>query len=89
MTIPQSRRLQIRSIGAVRKTSSGNSYVECETDSGLVAFWGDAASMANIQSVVGRATPFFATCGCIPSNWEQHAFWIPQAAEVAVEPFRS
>lgn len=84
MATPQMRALEIRSIGNVQTTSGGNSYLECQTDAGCVAFWGDAAHMNNIHTVEALHLPANIRCGCIRSNWSQHQFWVPQSARVVV-----
>lgn len=82
MAKPSPTELEIRQVGEVQTTPKGNSFVECVTDVGVVAFWGDANNMTNIEVVKHAQPPFKATCGCIPSNWKQHALWVPQSATV-------
>ena len=84
MATPKPTELEIRRVGELKTTAKGNAYVECATDLGVVAFWGDAHDMKNIQTLQNRQPPFKATCGCIPANWKQHAFWVPQSASVNI-----
>jgi hypothetical protein len=81
---PVERRIEIRGVGELRTTSTGNSYLECVTDLGVVAFWGELGAMTNINKIASADVPFTATCGCIDANWEQHALWVPQAAKVEI-----
>lgn len=84
MAIPKPTALEIRQVCELKTTSKGNVYVECTTDLGLVAFWGDTNDMRNIRTLQDRHPPFKAICGCIPANWQQHALWVPQSASVCI-----
>jgi hypothetical protein len=77
------RRLTIRAIGSLRETSTGNRWLECHTDLGIVAFWGDPADSRNIRRVQALTPPVVVTAGTIASRWSQHAWWVPQSADVA------
>ena len=84
MATPKPTELEIRQVDELKTTSKGNVYVECTTDLGLVAFWGDTNDMRNLRAVQDGQRPFKAICGCIPANWEQHALWVPQSPSVTV-----
>jgi hypothetical protein len=85
MATPQPTELEIRSVGHVQETARGNCYVECATNLGVVAFWGKSGNMSNITAIQSRTPPFGVKCGCIPSNWQQHAMWVPEAVAVRSE----
>ena len=74
----------VTSVGSVRTTRDGNSYLSCDTSLGKVAFRGNERDSRNIDRVRGLRTPASLRCGCIPSNWLQFARWIPQGAEVEI-----
>jgi hypothetical protein len=82
MARPQRTKLEIREVGELQTTSKGNCYVECKTDVGVVAFWGKTDHMGNIQAIQRTVPPLKAICGCIPSNWNQHALWVPESASI-------
>ena len=81
---PIERQIDVRKVDEIRKTSSGNSYLVCESDLGTVAFWGEEGAMANINVIASTTAPFRVLCGCIDSNWDRHAYWIPQNAKVEI-----
>jgi hypothetical protein len=82
---PVDTKLVVRSVGEVKITPKGNSFLECKTSVGTVAFWGDSRGMSNINKIGSRSTPFALVCGCIDSNWPEHAFWVPQSAQVVID----
>jgi hypothetical protein len=82
---PESKRLRIIEIWTEKKTAKGNCYLECQTDQGVVAFWGRVGETGNISEVRRRSTPFIVICDCIPSNWPRHSFWIPQGSQLRFE----
>jgi hypothetical protein len=80
MAIPQLIELEVTRVSQRHQTAKGNFWIECATNQGVVAVWGKAGNMANITAIEARTPPFKATCGCIPSNWPEHAFWVPEYA---------
>ncbi len=74
--------IEVRQVGELRTTSKGNSFVQCITDIGTVAFWGSVNNMANIKKAQSARPPFKVTCGCIPPSWQQHVRRIPESAIV-------
>ena len=84
MQQPLLRKLRILELRQTRATSGGNTYLECLTDAGLVAFWGRGAELTNIRLVQGCRLPATLRCGTRPSPWDQHALWVPQHAEVSL-----
>ena len=83
-SIPVEKKFRIQLTGEVRITQNGNSFLECTTDQGTVAFWGKEGAMANINVIASTEAPFSVTCGCIDSNWEKHAYWVPQNAKIEI-----
>lgn len=82
--------MTIRRVGALRETPNGNRHLECETDLGIVAFWGDATNSKNISWVQALNPPVVVTAGTIASKWSKHAWWVPQSATISpVESGRS
>jgi hypothetical protein len=81
---PEPRRLTIRKVRSLRETSNGNRYLECETDIGIVAVWGDATDSRNLTRVQAMTPPVAVTAGTIASRWPQHAWWVPQSADVTL-----
>lgn len=78
---PEQREFQVTFKKPVVTTQNGNSFLECNTSLGIVAFWGDDWSMANIRAIESKAVPFRVRCGCITSNSpfdQQHQLWVPQ-----------
>lgn len=51
---------------------------------GSVAFWGSGRNSLNLSRVQRVKLPATVQAGCIPSNWSQHVFWIPETASVSV-----
>ncbi len=84
MARPKQTELEIRQVSELKTTSKGNCYVECKTNVGVVAFWGDTNHMSNIETIQRAKPPLKAICGCIQSNWNQHALWVPQNATIVL-----
>ena len=78
MARPISRTLKVTRVNPRQTTSKRNHYVTCETDAGKVAFWGSDENLRNIQMIEKSPLPVTVTCGCIPSNWNEHDLWVPQ-----------
>jgi hypothetical protein len=76
---PSQRIFRVLTIGDEKTTKNGNPYLECETDKGLVAFWGGANNHKNIAEIKVKPIPFTVRCDpWFKSNFSQHAFWIPE-----------
>ena len=80
---PQVREFVVSTLGEIGCTIKGNAYLECNTDLGVVAFWGKG-SMANITRLQQATTPVRVRCGVITSYWPQHRLWIPESSRVEV-----
>ncbi len=79
MGIPQERTFEITLVREPQSSQRGNISVECETDLGIVAFWGKEGNTRNIDHVRGLSLPAKVTCGAIPpSPGYSHDFWIPE-----------
>jgi hypothetical protein len=79
---PAPTELILTAIGTVKATASGNQHLPCDTTNGKVAFWGTRANRKNIDLILGMTPPIRLRCDCIPSNWSQHALWIPESASI-------
>ena len=84
-SIPQRRTLRVTRVGRQRVTSKGNRFVECETDTGTVAFWGKREGPDNINLLTGTRAPFTVTCGCKPARWNRHALWVRDDEPLEIE----
>lgn len=82
MAIPELIQLEVSEISQRHQTSSGNCWIECSTNRGVVAIWGKSGNMRNIEKIEAKAPPFKALCGCIPSHWSQHVLWVPESATI-------
>ena len=78
MLRPTSRTLKVTGVNPRQTSPNGHDYVTCETDAGTVAFWGSDENLRNIQLIEKTPLPVTVTCGCIPSNWNQHDLWVPE-----------
>lgn len=78
------QKLRVTRLLDVHTTARGNTYLECGTDVGMVAFWGDEGDRRNIQLLQEARLPATVTCGCIASNWSQHRLWVPQHSCITV-----
>lgn len=75
----------LTAIGTLQTTAKGNLYLPCETNRGKVAFWGTNTNKRNIELIRAAQPPVRLRCGCIPSNWSQHALWILQTEVLRLE----
>ena len=74
-------------VSELKHSKRGDPYVECETDRGLVAFWGGDANEDNIERVSVAARPFRITCQCFEPGRGRHSVWVPQTARIlSIEP---
>jgi hypothetical protein len=88
MQKPTERTLVIQRVIGVAKSRRGDPYVECETDAGVVAFWGGPREVSNIRKIQNAEAqvPFRVVCGCIApsaSYAKRHAFWVPQKPAIS------
>jgi len=84
---PQKRTISIT--GFLRRDSAprGGPFLECESDQGVVAFWGEG----NISRVESNTPPFRVTCGCITPNkpWSRrHDLWVPEKQQLEITQAR-
>lgn len=85
MQKPVSRTFVVRSILGEERSRRGDPFIECETDAGVVAFWGSGRNSGNLRKVQKARLPFAITCGCIspsPSYAERHAYWVPETPAI-------
>lgn len=78
---PRQKTLTINAITPPKVSGRGDPFVECNTDLGVVAFWGPR----NISLLQSRRLPLTVTCRCIePSEgWlSAHALWVPQVEQL-------
>lgn len=73
----------LRSRGDVQKTANGNLFVPCQTSQGVVAVWGSPSNRRNINQVESLSLPATLKARCIPSNWPEHAWWLPEKSAIA------
>jgi len=67
----------------VHETQNGNCFLECYTSLGLVAFWGKAGNMRNIQALGPHVEPFSVKCACRDANkdkFPKHSVWVPETS---------
>lgn len=82
--------LVVRSVGPLKRTSSGHPYMEAETDQGIAAFWGFGEEMSNIVAVQGAALPVNVRCQPrSPAQPGRHALWVPWSSPVFITPPRA
>ncbi|MGE0122763.1 MAG: J domain-containing protein [Vicinamibacterales bacterium] len=73
----------MRSRGEVQKTARGNLFVPCQTSRGVVAVWGSPSNRRNIKQVESLSLPARVKANCIPSNWPEHVWWLPEKSTIA------
>jgi hypothetical protein len=83
MARPTRTEMTITQVEDVQHTSNGNSYLECQTNSGTVAFWGSSQNMKNIREIQQAQTPFEIVCDSIKANWSNHVLWIPESGVIS------
>jgi len=69
---------EIREVGELSRSPKGHTWIECETDAGIVVFWG-GPSATHLKQLQRRVPPFKVRCGCrqpLP-NYPTHAWWVP------------
>lgn len=79
----QNRTIKVIKTLRIQETQKGNTFLECNTDAGLAAFWGSERNMQNIQELGRHTVPFTLTCGCIDPNrktFPSHDVWIPETS---------
>lgn len=88
--IPEVTVFTIESVGNTKTTFKGNSYLECRTNVGVVAFWGSRTNQSNIDAVKRLSLPFTVKVACIPPSQSfasSHALWVPERS--VLEPSQS
>jgi hypothetical protein len=83
MARPTRTEMTITLVEDVQHTSNGNSFLECQTSSGTVAFWGSSQNMKNIREIQQAQTPFKIVCDSIRANWSNHDLWIPESGVIS------
>lgn len=83
---PEPMEFEVTRTGTLGTTPNDSVYLECETELGTIAFWGDRRSMANIDTIRHQTPPFRVRCGCIPPGRSspQHKLWVPQSVRVEI-----
>jgi len=81
---PIPRCFVVTEVRTPQTTENENTYLECDTDEGVVAFWGSPSNMTNIRKIRALDLPARVAAGCIDSNWDQHQFWCPENAGLIV-----
>jgi hypothetical protein len=83
---PTIREFEVRRVGALMPAPNNSSCLECETSLGMIAFWGDARSMVNIEAIRAASPPFRVRCGCITPRRtvSNHVLWVPQSVPVEI-----
>lgn len=74
----------IRSKGELQKTANGSLFVSCQTSQGVVPVWGSPGNRRNIDRIERLSLPVTVKANCIPSNWSDHAWWLPERSTVEV-----
>jgi hypothetical protein len=72
---------QVTRVRPVETADDGRAFLECTTSIGVVAFWGDDASMINIEGIEGKRVPFRVRARCVqpdPAFAQRHSLWVPQ-----------
>ena len=88
MQHPTRRTLTISKIEPRQTSPNGHHHIDCETDAGIVAFWGSDHNLRNIQVIEKYPLPVTVTCDCIRSNWSRHDLWVPEDHTIELEPGR-
>jgi hypothetical protein len=81
----------VEHVGRQQTTAKRNRFVECETDIGLIAVWGDGRDSSNIRKVRQAITPFRVRSSDSDSpnaSFPKHSYWIPQHADLEIESDR-
>lgn len=73
--------------GTVKTTRNDNSFLECRSDKGLIAFWGSAGNNANIQQILVAPLPCQVECDiAAPSLHFNHDHWVPEHGKIIFLP---
>ena len=73
--------------GTVITTRNDNSFLECRSNEGLIAFWGSAGNMENIQQILVAPMPCQVECEiAAPSLHFNHDHWVPEHGKIAFLP---
>jgi hypothetical protein len=82
MARPTRTEMTITHVQDVQHTSNGHPFVECQTSSGTVAFWGSPQNMKNILAIQQAQTPFVIVCDSIKSSRPNHHLWVPESGVI-------
>lgn len=85
MQKPVQRTFIVKRVLGEGKSRRGDPFLECDTDGGVMAFWGGQRNLANIRKVQATQRPFSISCGCIaPSEAyaKRHSFWVPEGPAI-------
>jgi hypothetical protein len=69
-------------VGEVQLSRRGDPFVECESTTGIVAFWGGKGDRSNIDRVCAARPTFRITCHAFEPDSGKHALWVPQTARI-------
>jgi hypothetical protein len=79
----ETRTFDVLEVGDMIRSPKGHSSIECRTDVGTVAFWGNK-STSNLKALLRRQPPFRVRCGCrqpLP-NYPTHVWWVPENSQI-------
>ena len=80
------RDLTVIRVGTLKKNPNGSPFLECETQDGIVAFWGLAEETANIEAIQAATVPFVVRAQCsVPLKTERHALWVPWSSPTFIQ----
>ena len=86
MQHPIQRTFTISKIEPRQTSPNGHHHLDCETDAGIVAFWGSEHNLRNIQAIEKYTLPVTVTCDCIRSNWSRHNLWVHEDHTIELGP---
>lgn len=72
----------VKRVGEVRPSQKGDPFLECDTDAGLVAFWGGKVNQGNLDMILAATPPFRVTCEAFKPDSRKYAYWIPQMPRI-------
>jgi hypothetical protein len=82
---PKSLEFQVTRVKSVETTADGESFLECATSVGVIAFWGSRDSMTNIEGIEAKRLPFRVRTRCVqpdPPFEQRHSLWVPRNVRV-------
>jgi hypothetical protein len=72
----------VKRVGEARPSQKGDPFLECDTDAGLVAFWGGKVNQGNLDMIRAAKPPFRVTCEAFKPDSKKYAYWIPQMPRI-------